>query len=203
MCRVGQVTHIPPHMDMETGLCLKPRPIPPPLVPWNGEEPPTPVGWRCQSPQNPVLKRNLPSLCRWHTSHDSHQRAHQAANGAACPRRPTPTSAAGGGPARCAHSALASFRPGVASGHAPLRATLCARDTRHAAGPVSRLSSFEPGDKTGLRLSPHLAPIAHSRLGGSQHGLTSSRAKKPSKEVCLLSWRHVLCFCRMDAKARE
>ena len=27
-----------------------------------------------------------------------------------------------------------------------------------AAGPVSRLGSFEPGDKTGLRLSPHLAP---------------------------------------------
>ena len=27
-----------------------------------------------------------------------------------------------------------------------------------AAGPVSRLDSFEPGDKTGLRLSPHLAP---------------------------------------------
>ena len=26
-----------------------------------------------------------------------------------------------------------------------------------AAGPVSRLGSFEPGDKTGLRLSPHLA----------------------------------------------
>ena len=27
-----------------------------------------------------------------------------------------------------------------------------------AADPVSRLGSFEPGDKTGLRLSPHLAP---------------------------------------------
>ena len=27
-----------------------------------------------------------------------------------------------------------------------------------AAGPVSRLGSFEPGDKTGLQLSPHLAP---------------------------------------------
>ena len=27
-----------------------------------------------------------------------------------------------------------------------------------AAGPVSRLGSFEPGDKTGLRLSPHLHP---------------------------------------------
>ena len=27
-----------------------------------------------------------------------------------------------------------------------------------AAGPVSRLGSFEPGDKTRLRLSPHLAP---------------------------------------------
>ena len=27
-----------------------------------------------------------------------------------------------------------------------------------AAGPVLRLGSFEPGDKTGLRLSPHLAP---------------------------------------------
>ena len=26
------------------------------------------------------------------------------------------------------------------------------------AGPVSRLGSFERGDKTGLRLSPHLAP---------------------------------------------
>ena len=26
-----------------------------------------------------------------------------------------------------------------------------------AAGPVSRLGSFEPGDKKGLRLSPHLA----------------------------------------------
>ena len=25
-----------------------------------------------------------------------------------------------------------------------------------AAGPASRLGSFEPGDKTGLRLSPHL-----------------------------------------------
>ena len=25
-----------------------------------------------------------------------------------------------------------------------------------AAGPVSRLGSFEPGDKTGPRLSPHL-----------------------------------------------
>ena len=27
-----------------------------------------------------------------------------------------------------------------------------------AAGPASRLGSIEPGDKTGLRLSPHLAP---------------------------------------------
>ena len=27
-----------------------------------------------------------------------------------------------------------------------------------AAGPFSRLGSFEPRDKTGLRLSPHLAP---------------------------------------------
>ena len=26
------------------------------------------------------------------------------------------------------------------------------------AGPVSRLGSFEPGDKTGLQLSPYLAP---------------------------------------------
>ena len=26
-----------------------------------------------------------------------------------------------------------------------------------AAGPASRLGSIEPGDKTGLRLSPHLA----------------------------------------------
>ena len=28
----------------------------------------------------------------------------------------------------------------------------------HGRGPVSRLGSFEPGDKTGLRLSLHLAP---------------------------------------------
>ena len=27
-----------------------------------------------------------------------------------------------------------------------------------AAGPASRLGSIEPGEKTGLRLSPHLAP---------------------------------------------
>ena len=28
------------------------------------------------------------------------------------------------------------------------------------AGPVSRLGSFEPGDKTGLRLSPHQEHLA-------------------------------------------
>ena len=33
-----------------------------------------------------------------------------------------------------------------------------------AAGPVSRLGSFEPGDKSGLRLSPHLAPDPISKL---------------------------------------
>ena len=33
-----------------------------------------------------------------------------------------------------------------------------------AAGPVSRLGSFEPGDKTGLRLSPHLTPNTHDKL---------------------------------------
>ena len=31
-----------------------------------------------------------------------------------------------------------------------------------AAGPASRLGSVEPGDKTGLRLSPHLAPSTTS-----------------------------------------
>ena len=31
-------------------------------------------------------------------------------------------------------------------------------------GPVSRLGSFEPGDKTGLRLSPHLAPSTSTSL---------------------------------------
>ena len=35
-----------------------------------------------------------------------------------------------------------------------------------AAGPVSRLGSFEPGDKTGLRLSPHLAPSTSPMLTG-------------------------------------
>ena len=35
-----------------------------------------------------------------------------------------------------------------------------------AAGPVSRLGSFEPGDKTGLRLSPHLH-LAHSNSPAS------------------------------------
>ena len=34
-----------------------------------------------------------------------------------------------------------------------------------AAGPVSRLGSFEPGDKTGLRLSPHLAPTSTGSTG--------------------------------------
>ena len=32
-----------------------------------------------------------------------------------------------------------------------------------AAGPASRLGSFEPGDKTGLRLYPHLAPALFLR----------------------------------------
>ena len=34
-----------------------------------------------------------------------------------------------------------------------------------AAGPASRLGSIEPGDKTGLRLSPHLAPSTSTKLG--------------------------------------
>ena len=134
---------IPPHMEtgLSIGLSLKPRP----------KIPPTPVSSKT------VLKKESPLVCLVGGTHRMiHINTHIKPRTA--PRRPTPASAAGGGPARCAHSALASFRPGVASGHAPLRATLCARDTRHAAGPVSRLSSFEPGDKTGLRLSPHLAP---------------------------------------------
>ena len=31
-----------------------------------------------------------------------------------------------------------------------------------AAGPASRLGSIEPGEKTGLRLSPHLAPSMYN-----------------------------------------
>ena len=34
-----------------------------------------------------------------------------------------------------------------------------------ATGPVSRLGSFEPGAKTGLRLSPHLALSTSARPG--------------------------------------
>ena len=91
---------IPPHM--ETGLFLKPRPIPPPLS-----------------------SKNVPSSCGG-THRMIHINAHIKPRTA--PRRPTPTSAVGGGPARCAHLASALFRPGVVGGHAPLRATLCARD---------------------------------------------------------------------------
>ena len=45
-----------------------------------------------------------------------------------------------------------------------------------AAGPVSCLGSLEPGDKTGLRLSPHLAPnTTHMELRptGDDRTLTS------------------------------
>ena len=35
------------------------------------------------------------------------------------------------------------------------------RGVAHGRGPVSRLGSFRPGVKPGLRLSPHLAPIWH------------------------------------------
>ena len=48
---------------------------------------------------------------------------------------------------------------GLGPGAIAHAATPCpAPRARGAAGPVSRLGSFEPGDKTGLRLSPNLAP---------------------------------------------
>ena len=48
-----------------------------------------------------------------------------------------------------------------------------------AAGPVSRLGFFEPWDKTGLRLSPHLAPSTSRRTTSARKsGRSRSRRKR-------------------------
>ena len=55
-----------------------------------------------------------------------------------------------------------------------------------AAGPVSHLGSFEPGDKTGLRLSPHLAPCTRtSRTPRKPNWLTECAARA----MLSRSWR--------------
>ena len=53
----------------------------------------------------------------------------------------------------------------------------------HGRGPASRLGSLEPGDKTGLRLSPHLAPsttsrtrLAAARRASAPRGVVPTRA---------------------------
>ena len=60
-----------------------------------------------------------------------------------------------------------------------------------AAGPASRLGSIEPGDKTGLRLSPHLAPsTSPSASTRNQYSCTAPQvgAEWGGMDVSWLAW---------------